>query len=578
MFPRPALRVAALGRVEIVSFKDDRTFVKYLTAGAAATRAIADDMAGRLGHSPVDLERQTMTNKLWATKIKRLRVPDLICASCGTRVEARGKSRLLVAASDSNKPGREWHAGLHDSDVIAIVKSNASGDKAVVGRSVAYFRVADLAVARPQAVTSRPKRGGKGNEVFLTWPSLVADVSGEVVAAGTDEVVIARGDRSTATAASPEGEGWRCSVESGQDVFAGETILFCVAPGGASFPCPGQVWNPVDALTAADAPSRYAAVRVLRTMGGDSCEDDLRLVAETDPDERLRLEAVGTLAALGGSGAVGQLSQRAGAGGELAMESVFILSELSAVEAVEALVGIARERSLGDELRSAAAWGLAGPAQRAFGAFAEFVGDATDEVALHAIARSGPLSQIAMRLLLVALASGSTRTRVGAARVLVQAGLAARFAGDGSPAWSNTADVSERLGALHTQAVDLSVQSIDIDPPTAPICPYCGDGLAPFAIPTGGGERAIHWFCEACPTSADTELPRVTCGLCSSEMKGRRGERGRFASHAFWRCECGTPLAASELMKSKQSVEHAISVIQAEAASAPVRDQTEGDE
>jgi uncharacterized protein YegP (UPF0339 family) len=37
-------------------------------------------------------------------------------------------------------------------------------------------------------------------------------------------------------------------------------------------------------------------------------------------------------------------------------------------------------------------------------------------------------------------------------------------------------------------------------------------------------------------------------------------------------------MAASELMKSKQSVEHAISVIQAEAASAPVRDQTEGDE
>jgi uncharacterized protein YegP (UPF0339 family) len=34
-------------------------------------------------------------------------------------------------------------------------------------------------------------------------------------------------------------------------------------------------------------------------------------------------------------------------------------------------------------------------------------------------------------------------------------------------------------------------------------------------------------------------------------------------------------MAASELLTTKQSAEHAISVIQAQAASAPVRDQTE---
>jgi uncharacterized protein YegP (UPF0339 family) len=34
-------------------------------------------------------------------------------------------------------------------------------------------------------------------------------------------------------------------------------------------------------------------------------------------------------------------------------------------------------------------------------------------------------------------------------------------------------------------------------------------------------------------------------------------------------------MAASELMTSKQSVEHAVSVIKAEAAEAPVRDQSD---
>ena len=56
----------------------------------------------------------------------------------------------------------------------------------------------------------------------------------------------------------------------------------------------------------------------------------------------------------------------------------------------------------------------------------------------------------------------------------------------------------------------------------------------------------------------------------------RRNDNGQY----WWRAvgDNHEIMAASELMKSKQSVEHAISVIQAEAASAPVRDQTEGDE
>lgn len=53
----------------------------------------------------------------------------------------------------------------------------------------------------------------------------------------------------------------------------------------------------------------------------------------------------------------------------------------------------------------------------------------------------------------------------------------------------------------------------------------------------------------------------------------RRSDNGQY----WWRAvgDNNEIMAASELMHSKQSVEHAISVIKAEAADAPVRDQSD---
>jgi hypothetical protein len=95
-----------------VALKRDDTFLQYLTMGAVGSANVARNLNGH-GHQVLELERYTTSNKIWATKIKRLRLPDLLCLLCGVRVEVRAKSKLEVKLSDSpTVAGRGWDAGL----------------------------------------------------------------------------------------------------------------------------------------------------------------------------------------------------------------------------------------------------------------------------------------------------------------------------------------------------------------------------------------------------------------------------------------------------------------------------------
>jgi len=76
--------------------------------GAHGAASVADDLSRDHGHKVMELERYAMSNKLWSTKLKRLRLPDLMCLRCGARIEARAKSSLQIKLSHSDTPGREW--------------------------------------------------------------------------------------------------------------------------------------------------------------------------------------------------------------------------------------------------------------------------------------------------------------------------------------------------------------------------------------------------------------------------------------------------------------------------------------
>ena len=99
-----------------ISFKSDESFLTKLAVGAAGTKATMHRLA-ELGFRPIELERGSTGFKIWKTiKIKRVRVPDILCLKSGWRFESRGKTKVEISMSHSlSDPYRAWDAGMPGS-------------------------------------------------------------------------------------------------------------------------------------------------------------------------------------------------------------------------------------------------------------------------------------------------------------------------------------------------------------------------------------------------------------------------------------------------------------------------------
>lgn len=81
------------------SFKSDVSFLEKISIGATGTKKVFENLKS-LGHAPIELERGSMSFKIWkGIKIKRVRVPDILCVKCGKRVESRAKTNLAISMS-----------------------------------------------------------------------------------------------------------------------------------------------------------------------------------------------------------------------------------------------------------------------------------------------------------------------------------------------------------------------------------------------------------------------------------------------------------------------------------------------
>ena len=69
-----------------MGFKTDTSFLRFLTMGAMGVQQVMRQLRAA-GFSPSELERYCGSNKIWATKVKRLRLPDLLCVRTGLRLE-----------------------------------------------------------------------------------------------------------------------------------------------------------------------------------------------------------------------------------------------------------------------------------------------------------------------------------------------------------------------------------------------------------------------------------------------------------------------------------------------------------
>jgi hypothetical protein len=409
-----------------MGFKADTSFLQKLTMGATATR-VAMEYLTSIGFAPLELERYSTSNKIWSTKVKRLRLADLICARTGVRIEVRAKSDLKIRMSDSpTNPDRRWDSGLRDDDLVALVACEGGARVRVRGAPV-FFAVSDLRSTAHLAKLGPPKSASEGAERDLTWPSIVPSDGGQVREVTGDRLrVRMRSGRNH----SFQLKGKASYVRVG-DTFVGEaSILAGVVPRMvAPTSLLGRTWSPADDLQSKSATDRYAAAKTFasdRAGAPPSARALLDKALDAEDEPRTALEIAGALARLGADRGFEYLADATrreadGFPAYLRMEAVLILSELPSVLATSALDAVAGSADLkGDELRQAAVWGLGRRGVRSYAHVVKYIADEEDDVALHAIAALGqeaPRSVIE-KLAQILVDSSDARARAAASEAL----------------------------------------------------------------------------------------------------------------------------------------------------------------
>lgn len=375
-----------------MAFKQDTDFLRFITMGAAGSSAVAHALSRDHGHRMVELERYAMANKIWTTKLKRLRVPDLMCLDCGLRVEARAKSNLEIKVSDSETPGREWDAGLRDDDLIAFVRWDAFTERP--SDIVECFTVADMRGTLEASKLGPRKSASEGAERDRSWPARVPKHGGQVTEVDEDaqrvRTLLTTGRRQSYSI--PLAIPAFVYVEEGEFFDALDQFLIGAVPAPETLDCPGG-WDPAADLDVADPIARYIAVKASGARVERQKATRLERIANEEEDPRIALEALASLARIDPERYTEVVAETVieqdTADREsvaMAMEALFVLSELGTDAAARKLHELAADGDLTSEQRCAAVWGLGVAGVKRNDLVLDFIADPDDDVALHALA------------------------------------------------------------------------------------------------------------------------------------------------------------------------------------------------
>ncbi len=381
-----------------MAFKVDASFLRFLTMGALGTRRVADELRTR-GFQPIEFERYSTSNKIWATKIKRLRVPDLLCARTGVRVEVRAKTDLKIKMSDAPaNPDRVWDAGLRDEDIVALIACHEGADNPMPAPHAVYFSVRALRQSAHRSRLGQPKPASEGAERDREWPCTVPSRSGRVLDLGDGKLkVLMDADHRPSRRQTYTLGGKHAYVAPGDRFRAKSTILAGVPASLADLDSRlDDQYDPLEALGADSPVDRLAAVKALRYRPDlhDAARGALDQMLTRELQSRIALEAAASAAALGsntGADFILSMLRPDIVERDMAMEAVFILSDLDTDFAREQLLEVAGAAAPpSDERRQAAIWGLGKAGHRTYRELVRFISDADEDVALHAIAAFGP--------------------------------------------------------------------------------------------------------------------------------------------------------------------------------------------
>ena len=406
-----------------MGFKADTSFLRFLTMGALGVQKAITQLRG-VGFEPIELERYCTSNKIWTTKVKRLRLPDLLCVRTGLRVEVRAKTDLKIRMSHAEKnPDRYWDAGLRPEDLIAFIACQNDGVTVCPAESAIFFSVENLKEKVDTAKLGAPKSASEGAERDLTWPCTVPKSDGVVLSVDEERIraQLDTGRRQTYTL-----RGKIAYVTAG-DRFTGLESIIAGTVSGPVDPADrlGDTWNLLELLESCVDIDRYAATKAIPfsdSVPRQNVINCLESAIDVENDERVALEMGSSLARLNSvKGFDFIISKIVNPDRKyIPMEAVFILTEIADRQSVNELERIATEPAFSEnEIRQAAVWGLGKAGVKAYHKLIQFFDDPEDDVALHAIAAfDSETPHATIDDLIQLLVSGNMRQKAAACETL----------------------------------------------------------------------------------------------------------------------------------------------------------------
>lgn len=351
-------------------FKSDESFLAKLAVGAAATKAVMTRLR-TLGFDPVELERGSTGFKIWKKiKIKRIRVPDILCVRTGLRFESRGKTRLEISMSHSTSdPKRGWDAELRDDDYVAVVlcgKRDASPIDWEPLSPVHFIQVKEMRkafVGKGVRIT-KAKGAEEGSEKRVVWPSIVSQRASVVDKVDSERIVLtpmAGGRRQSYNLTRRDGVNLISWHKEGDAVQANEIIAASV-PVTLAPTRPSDVREGfyTECLKSASLSDRYAAAKAMRFLGyGEAAALIEERMRDPVEDIYVRLECAAALAAH--KSAQGWKFLEASLDSDylqVQLETVIVVSEIRSARSEQLLISVLTDEKRDDEVRAGAAWGL----------------------------------------------------------------------------------------------------------------------------------------------------------------------------------------------------------------------------
>ncbi len=351
------------------AFKTDESFLEKIAIGAVGARRTFQDLHTQ-GHEPVELERGSMSFKIWkAIKVKRVRVPDILCLRCGRRVESRAKTKMEVSMSHStSNQERGWDFGLEDNDMVALVHCQKSGAGPLdwnASSLVQYIPVKSLREAwrSKKVVLQRPKGAQEGFEIRASWPSAIAKAAGTVEELNTEVIKYRKMDdnRSASVRLKRKGVVLKPIATKGAAVQRNQIIASVVSVTDR-FPCTGGAEGKtyLSMLKSASLSDRYTAAKALGRF--DSPKSTEALVERVeDPKEHIyvRVDAAAGLLKRGHQVGRKFLAETLRDSYlENRLEAAIVLSEVGTPEAALLLIETLNDQEQHPEIRAGAAWSL----------------------------------------------------------------------------------------------------------------------------------------------------------------------------------------------------------------------------